>query len=931
MSSSTLQQLISSSYLSGGNVAYVEALYDDYLLDSSSVPSEWCSLFDSLPKISSQPESSHRAIQAQFLHLATLPKTVNVQPASKQQAVSDLIQAYRTYGHLRANLDPLGMMPPRTHPNLNEQIYGLNATDHAQLFSAGPYFASQSLTLADITQRLQSTYCGSIGLQYMHLSNQAEIAWIQNFFESTLGRPHFGSDKKIKILKDLIAADGLERYLATRYVGQKRFSLEGGDALIPMMNEIIQNSCAAHVDEIIIGMAHRGRLNVLINVLGKTPGALFQEFEGKYDATRTGDVKYHLGYSSDLSTQEDAVAHVVLAFNPSHLEIISPVVEGSSRSRMRRLEDLQHKNKVLPVVLHGDAAFTGQGVVMETFNFSQSPGYCTGGTVHIVINNQIGFTTSNPQHARSTEYCTDIAKMIEAPILHVNGDDAEAVIFAIQFAFQFRMKFKRDVVVDLVCYRRHGHNEADEPAITQPLMYQRIKEMQPLRESYAQDLIKQNIVREEEVQAWNDAYRDALDHGESVVDSLKTNYQRTYAPDWTPYYHAQWTEEVNTAVNKTRLQELATQLSVLPEGFELHLVTKRLMEERHKMGNGDLPLNWGFAETLAYASILQDGHEVRLSGQDCGRGTFAHRHAVLYDQKTGQGYIPLQQFATHSINGFAVIDSVLSEEAVLAFEYGYATYDPNSLVLWEAQFGDFANGAQVVIDQFISSGEQKWGRLCGLVMLLPHGYEGQGPEHSSARLERFMQLCAQQNIQVCTPTTPAQIFHLLRRQILRKFRKPLIVMTPKSILRHKLAFSTLEDLAQGQFQTVMVEQDELKADKVTTVVLCCGKVYYDLLQHRRNENLQQHAIIRIEQLYPFPNEDLKAALAVYPAAKNIVWCQEEPQNQGVWFSSQHHFRECLRPDQTLTYAGRGFAAAPAGGSAKTHSEQQEALVKQALT
>ena len=565
------------------------------------------------------------------------------------------------------------------------------------------------------------------------------------------------------------------------------------------------------------------------------------------------------------------------------------------------------------------------------FNFSQSPGYCTGGTVHIVINNQIGFTTSNPQHARSTEYCTDIAKMIEAPILHVNGDDAEAVIFAIQFAFQFRMKFKRDVVVDLVCYRRHGHNEADEPAITQPLMYQRIKEMQPLRESYAQDLIKQNIVREEEVQAWNDAYRDALDHGESVVDSLKTNYQRTYAPDWTPYYHAQWTEEVNTAVNKTRLQELATQLSVLPEGFELHLVTKRLMEERHKMGNGDLPLNWGFAETLAYASILQDGHEVRLSGQDCGRGTFAHRHAVLYDQKTGQGYIPLQQFATHSINGFAVIDSVLSEEAVLAFEYGYATYDPNSLVLWEAQFGDFANGAQVVIDQFISSGEQKWGRLCGLVMLLPHGYEGQGPEHSSARLERFMQLCAQQNIQVCTPTTPAQIFHLLRRQILRKFRKPLIVMTPKSILRHKLAFSTLEDLAQGQFQTVMVEQDELKADKVTTVVLCCGKVYYDLLQHRRNENLQQHAIIRIEQLYPFPNEDLKAALAVYPAAKNIVWCQEEPQNQGVWFSSQHHFRECLRPDQTLTYAGRGFAAAPAGGSAKTHSEQQEALVKQALT
>ena len=932
MSLSTLQQQMASSYLSGGNVAYVEGLYEDYLSDPTTIPEEWRAMFDALPKISGQPELSHRDIQEQFLQLASMPKTsVSVDSAPKQQAVTDLIQAYRSYGHLQANLDPLGMAARRTHPSLDPHYYHLGDADRAQVFSAGPYLAQQPLTLAEIERNLQATYCGSIGIQYMHLSNQDEIAWIQQYFESNHGRPQFQTEQKIKILKDLIAADGLERYLGTRYVGQKRFSLEGGDALIPLMNELIQNSCAAHIDEIVIGMAHRGRLNVLINVLGKTPDSLFQEFEGKYDSTRTGDVKYHLGYSSDLSTQEDAVAHVVLAFNPSHLEIISPVVEGSSRSRMRRLHDLENKNKVLPIVLHGDAAFTGQGVVMETFNFSQSPGYCTGGTVHIVINNQIGFTTSNPQDARSTDYCTDIAKMVEAPILHVNGDDPEAVVFVIQLAFAFRMRFKRDVVVDLICYRRHGHNEADEPAITQPMMYQRIKQIQPLRELYAAQLVQEKLVTAEEVQTWNDAYRDALDRGESVVASLLTDYQRPQAPDWTPYFNAQWTDEVKTAVDKKTLQTVSEQLLALPEGFVVHPVVKRLLEERQKMGTGELDMNWGFAETLAYATILQDGHEVRLSGQDCGRGTFAHRHAVLYDQKTGQGCTPLQKFSTNSVHSFSVIDSVLSEEAVLAFEYGYATYDPSSLVLWEAQFGDFANGAQVVIDQFISSGEQKWGRLCGLVMLLPHGYEGQGPEHSSARLERFMQLCAQQNIQVCTPTTPAQIFHLLRRQVLRKFRKPLIVMTPKSILRHKLAVSTLEDLAQGKFQVVIAEQDQLDAAKVTTVVLCCGKVYYDLLQHRRAENLQQHAIIRIEQLYPFPTQALMDVLKTYPNAKTIVWCQEEPKNQGVWFSSQHHFKECLRPDQTLTYSGRGFAAAPAGGSAKTHSEQQEALVKQALT
>lgn len=930
---SLIEQQSATSYLSGGNVAYVEGLYEDYLADPSAVPSEWRAMFDALPKVSGHTELSHRAIQAQLLQRAQSPiqacSAVSVPPS--QQSVTDLIQAYRTYGHHQANLDPLGMAARHTHPTLDPQYYNLTDADRNEVFSASPYLAKQPQTLAEIERILQETYCGSIGIQYMHLSNQDEIRWIQEKYESMHGRPQFKSEQKIKILKDLIAADGLERYLGTRYVGQKRFSLEGGDALIPMMNELIQQSCASHIDEVMIGMAHRGRLNVLINVLGKTPDALFQEFEGKYDASRTGDVKYHLGYSSDLSTQEDAVAHVVLAFNPSHLEIIGPVVEGSSRSRMRRLHDLERKNKVLPIVLHGDAAFAGQGVVMETFNFSQSPGYCTGGTVHIVINNQIGFTTSNPHDARSTDYCTDVAKMVEAPILHVNGDDPEAVVFATQLAFEFRMRFKRDIVIDLVCYRRHGHNEADEPAITQPLMYQRIKQIQPLREIYAAHLIQNSIVTAEAVQGWNDAYRDALDHGESVVASIRADYARPHAPDWGPYYNAQWTEEVKTGVDKKALQAMNTKLLSLPNGFQIHPVVKRLLEEREKMGAGEIPMNWGFAETLAFASILQDGHEVRLSGQDCGRGTFAHRHAVLHDQNTGKTHTPLEELATNPVGPFSVIDSVLSEEAVLAFEYGYATYDPSSLVLWEAQFGDFANGAQVVIDQFISSGEQKWGRLCGLVMLLPHGYEGQGPEHSSARLERFMQLCAQQNIQVCTPTTPAQIFHLLRRQVLRKFRKPLIVMTPKSILRHKLAVSSLEDLAQGTFQNVIAEQDKLDAAKVTKVVLCCGKVYYDLLQYRREQNLQKHAIIRIEQLYPFPKQALTDVLKNYPNAKTIVWCQEEPKNQGVWFSSQHHFKECLRPDQTLDYAGRGFAAAPAGGSAKTHTEQQLELVKQALS
>lgn len=697
-----------------------------------------------------------------------------------------------------------------------------------------------------------------------------------------------------------------------------------------MMKELIRRSGVNQVKELVIGMAHRGRLNVLVNVLGKEPGLLFQEFEGKIKYERTGDVKYHLGFSSDIKTESGAIVHLALAFNPSHLEIIGPVVEGSVRSRLGRRNDLAKKDKVVPIVIHGDAAFAGQGVVMETFNFSQARGYCTGGTIHIVINNQIGFTTSNPLDARSTLYCTDVAKMVQAPVIHVNGDDPEAVVFATQVAFDFRMKFKRDIVIDLVCYRRHGHNEADEPSVTQPKMYKKIKSMPTLREKYGEQLVSANLLTKTELDKLVDSYREALDKGKAVVDLVHEDYEGKQSLDWTPYINAKWTDKVDTTISKEELEKISSQLNKLPDGMKLHPVVERLLAERNKMTAGEIPMNWGYAEIMAYASLLHEGYGVRISGQDSGRGTFAHRHAALHDIEKGDTFIPLEHISTNPKRYFTVIDSVLSEEAVLAFEYGFASSEPSFLVIWEAQFGDFANGAQVVIDQFISSGEQKWGRLCGLVMLLPHGYEGQGPEHSSARLERYMQLCAQHNIQVCTPTTPAQIFHLLRRQVIRNFRKPLIVMTPKSLLRHKLAVSPLEALFKGKFHTVIPEIDALDAQKVTKVVLCCGKVYYDLLQMRRDKNLNHVAIVRIEQLYPFPKKALMAELEKYQKANEVVWCQEEPQNQGVWFSSQHNMRDCLRSDQTLQYAGREFAAAPAVGSPGLHAEQQVALVEQAL-
>jgi 2-oxoglutarate dehydrogenase E1 component len=699
-----------------------------------------------------------------------------------------------------------------------------------------------------------------------------------------------------------------------------------------MHAKLIECAGADGVKETVIGMAHRARLDVLVNTFGKLPSELFAEFEGKYDTSLSaGDVKYHKGFSSDVTTPGGPM-HLSLAFNPSHLEIVNPVVEGSVRARQRRRDD-KTGDQVLPILVHGDAAFAGQGVVMETLNLSGTRGYGTGGTVHIIVNNQIGFTTSDPRDARSTLYCTDVAKMVEAPIFHVNGDDPEAVLFVTQLALDFRNKFHKDVVIDIVCFRKLGHNEQDEPFITQPLMYKKITQHPGTRKLYADKLVAQGVMSAEEPEAMIKHYRETLDAGQETVSPVLSNFKSKFAVDWAPFLNSKWTDAADTHVPLPELQRMAERVTSVPEGFKVHPTVVRVIEARKQMAAGKAPVDWGMAETLAYASLLSNGYDVRLSGQDSGRGTFAHRHAVLHDQERERWdegtYVPLQNVSKDQ-GDFVVIDSVLSEEAVLGFEYGFSTAEPNALVIWEAQFGDFANGAQVVIDQFISSGETKWGRVCGLVMLLPHGYEGQGPEHSSARLERYLQLCAEHNMQVCVPSNAAQVFHLLRRQMLRPFRKPLVVMTPKSLLRKKEAASPIEELASGSFQTVIPDTTTVDPKGVKRIVACCGKVYYDLATKRIEMQRNDVAIIRVEQLYPFPHKQFEAEMKRYPNATEVVWCQEEPQNQGAWYQTAHYFRENMREDQKLYYAGRPASASPAGGYMARHNERQKTLVEQAL-
>ncbi len=941
-----MKTFASNSYLFGGNAPFIEELYESYLQDPGSVDETWRQYFDNMqlvPASNGNPQTRdvpHEPITRSFAERAregTLrPRVVggDAAAARKQVFVQQLVSLHRHLGSQWADLDPLKRRERPAIPELDPAFYDFTEGDQAHIYSAaGTFLGFEAASLRDIMRALRETYCGTIGVEFMYMSDPAQKRWMQERLEGTRSQPEFDPQKKKQILARLTAAEGIEKYLHTKYVGQKRFSLEGGESFIPALDEVIERSGALGVQEIVIGMAHRGRLNVLVNTLGKSPKDLFAEFEGRHAADLpSGDVKYHKGYSSDVSTPSGPV-HLTLAFNPSHLEIVNPVVEGSVKARQDRRGDTDGV-QVLPVLVHGDAAFAGQGVVMETLNMALTRGYGTGGTVHIVINNQIGFTTSDPRDKGSTIYCTDVVKMIEAPVLHVNGDDPEAVVFAAQIAVDFRTKFRKDVVLDIVCYRRLGHNEQDTPALTQPLMYKRIAALPTTRLLYAQKLVGQGIIDEGDGDAMALAFRAAMDSGTHNSGPVLSNFKSKYASDWKPYLNRKWTDPADTSVPLAELKRIGARITTVPDTLRVHPIVEKVIAERAAMARGEVPLDWGMGEHMAFATLLANGYAIRLSGQDSARGTFSHRHAVLHDQdreEWGVGkYIPLEH-VSESQGHFNVIDSVLSEEAVLGFEYGYSTAEPDTLVIWEAQFGDFVNGAQVVIDQFISSGETKWGRISGLTLLLPHGYEGQGPEHSSARLERFLQLCAENNMQVCQPSTAAQCFHMLRRQMIRQYRKPLVVMSPKSLLRNKAAASPLEQFARGGFQNVIGEIDpSIQAEKVTRVVACSGKVYYELAAGRLELETQNVALLRLEQLYPFPHKAFEAELRKFPKAQQIVWCQDEPQNQGAWFYVQHHIAEMLSSDQRLSYSGRLAAASPAVGYYEKHFAQQRDLIADAL-
>jgi 2-oxoglutarate dehydrogenase E1 component len=940
-----MQDQRDSSYLFGGNAPYVEELYESYLHDPASVADHWRDYFDNVKQVpavdgSSRTDIAHGPIVASFAERAkqgpirTISDSADSEMGRKRVAVQQLIAAYRNVGNRWANTDPLKRTERQDIPELDPAFYGFTDGDMDIVFNtSNTFFGRAEMSLRDLLQALRETYCGTIGAEYMFITDQKIKKWWQEKLESIRSKPSFNVDKKRQILDRITAAEGLERYLQAKYVGQKRFSLEGGESFIACMDELIHEAGAKGVQEIVIGMAHRGRLNVLINTLGKMPKDLFAEFEHKGPETLpAGDVKYHQGFSSDISTPTGPV-HVSLSFNPSHLEIVNPVVEGSARARMDRRGDVLGQ-QVLPVLVHGDAAIAGQGVMQETLAMAEVRGYSTGGTVHIVINNQIGFTTSDPRDLRSSLYCTDIMKIIDAPVLHVNGDDPEAVVLATQLAIEFRTQFHKDVAIDIVCFRKLGHNEQDTPSMTQPLMYKIIAAHPGTRKLYGDKLEAEGTLPVGTGDQMVKDYRAAMDAGKQTSDPVLSNYKGKFSVDWSPFLNKKWTDEADTAIPLTEWKRLAERVSTAREGFKVHPLVEKVLNDRAAMGRGETNVDWGMGEHMAFASLVASGYPVRLSGEDSGRGTFTHRHAVLHNQNrekwdTGV-YIPLRHIAKDQAP-FLVIDSILSEEAVLGFEYGYASAEPNTLTIWEAQFGDFANGAQVVIDQFIASGEVKWGRANGLVMMLPHGYEGQGPEHSSARLERFMQLCADTNMQVIQPTTASQIFHVLRRQMIRQFRKPLILMTPKSLLRNKEAASPLSEFTKGGFQTVLGERDDtIDAKQVTRLIMCSGKVYYDLVKQRAERKIADAAIIRLEQLYPFPHKALTAELKKYPKLEEVVWCQDEPQNQGAWFFVQHNILENMSDGMKLAYAGRPASASPACGYAHLHQEQQKSLLNTAF-
>ncbi|ACD90437.1 MAG: 2-oxoglutarate dehydrogenase E1 component [Chlorobium limicola] len=932
-----IKQENSSSYLFGGNAPYIEDLYEAYLENPGSVPENWRMYFDAMQHLpasdgSDSRDIAHSPVQASFAERARLGPICRVvaspdaELGRKRVSVQKLIAAYRNIGSRRADLDPLKRQERPALPDLEPSFYGFSDTDMDIVFNtSNTYFGSETMPLRELIGNLRETYCGTLGIEFMYITDQTGKRWWQAKFETIRAKPDFSPERKKHILERLTAAEGFERYLHTRFIGQKRFSLEGGDSFIPAMDEIIQRAGKAGVLEIVIGMAHRGRLNVLVNIMGKNPLDLFAEFEGKHAGDLpSGDVKYHQGFTSDIVTPGGPV-NLSLAFNPSHLEIVNPVVEGAVKARQVRRSD-RDGSQVLPILVHGDAAFAGQGVIMETLNLALTRGYGTGGTVHIVINNQIGFTTSDPRDSRSTTYCTDVVKMIEAPVLHVNGDDPEAVVLAAQMALDYRQAFKRDVVIDIICFRKLGHNEQDTPAMTQPLMYKNIDKHPGTRKLYADRLLSQGIIKANDAEAISKQFRKDLDEGRYSANPVLVN-KTIFTAEPGPGR----TETSETGVPLTELQRISEKITRIPENFRIHPLVEKVVNDRRRMGRGEHPLDWGMGEHLAFASLVAGGYPVRITGQDSGRGTFSHRHAVLHDQnreKWDSGiYIPLQN-VTDNQAPFTVIDSVLSEEAVLGFEYGYSISAPDTLVIWEAQFGDFANGAQVLIDQFITSGEVKWGLASGLTLMLPHGYEGQGPEHSSARPERFLQLCAENNIQVCQPTTPAQIFHLLRRQMTAMALKPLVILTPKSLLRNKEAVSRLDELSEGHFRNI-IGDPAADPKKITRLLACSGKIYYDLLNRRRENTMENAAVIRVEQLYPFPFEEFSAEIRRYPGLKEIVWCQDEPKNQGYWRFLQHYIMNAMIPGQQFGYAGRPASASTACGYAAMHALQQQALLDQA--
>jgi 2-oxoglutarate decarboxylase len=880
------------------------------------------------------------------LSLGGAPRTEEL--VEKQARVMQMINAYRVRGHLIANINPLGY-EPKYHPELDPEFYGFTMWDYDREFLSMSFGKKDAMTLREIVRLLRSAYCEKIGVEFMHIQSIEQKRWIQQHIEDKERQVQFSPADKIEILKDITRAEGFERYLQTKFLGHKRFSVEGGETAIAIMDYLVLESAKYGTKEVVMGMAHRGRINVLTNVIGKPYEALFAEFEGKQLpmaegdlAQGSGDVKYHLGATGIRTTKDGQTVRVSMSPNPSHLEAVNPVVEGIVRAKQDRAGDVE-KKEILPILIHGDAAFAGQGVVAETLNMSQLRGYSTGGTIHLIINNQIGFTTT-PEDARSTLYASDVAKMIQAPIFHVNGDDPEACIRVAKLALDYRMTFKNDVVIDMLCFRKYGHNEGDDPSYTQPLLYDKIKTHPGVREVYVRQLVREEVITQEEADTLNEAFKKELDlaHerakklvGKEQTQSLsKVDLMLAVENDQIAEKYRQ--RNPITKVDLQTLQTVAKASITFPDGFNVH---PKLLQQFFSKREGALradalnfQVDWAFAETLAFGSLLLEGYPVRLSGQDSTRGTFSQRHLGVVDVKTGAEYIMLQHIAPKfapSQAPFYVYDSFLSEYAVMGFEFGYSVADPLALVMWEAQFGDFANGAQIIIDQFLSASESKWGQPSGLVLLLPHGYEGQGPEHSSARIERFLQLCAETNMQVCNCTTPAQYFHLLRRQVLAGNIKPLVIFTPKSLLRHPLAVSPMSELVEGKFHNVLDDVEDIKNPR--RVILCSGKIFYDLLKQRSEMGVKDVVILRVEQLYPYPQRRIQHLLEKYQSANEICWVQEEPKNMGAWsFIAPRLFEELKQPRQVLRYIGRAAAASPATGFLKKHEAEQQAICLEAM-